>query len=96
VSVCVCKITRLCAEEAAAQEQMGQVEECLKNNLLKIKQEECKTVQNTNSNMLHLIHTGFLCNSCYGNTISVFEPTSAFFISRDSHTRQIGCCFIDV
>uniref|UniRef100_A0A8C1ABK7 Golgi apparatus protein 1 n=1 Tax=Cyprinus carpio carpio TaxID=630221 RepID=A0A8C1ABK7_CYPCA len=37
------QITRLCAEEAAAQEQTGQVEECLKNNLLKIKQEECKT-----------------------------------------------------
>uniref|UniRef100_A0A8C2K0G2 Golgi apparatus protein 1 n=1 Tax=Cyprinus carpio TaxID=7962 RepID=A0A8C2K0G2_CYPCA len=37
------QITRLCAEEAAAQEQTGQVEECLKNNLLKIKQDECKT-----------------------------------------------------
>uniref|UniRef100_A0A672PTQ6 Golgi apparatus protein 1 n=1 Tax=Sinocyclocheilus grahami TaxID=75366 RepID=A0A672PTQ6_SINGR len=37
------QIPRLCAEEAAAQEQTGQVEECLKNNLLKIKQEECKT-----------------------------------------------------
>uniref|UniRef100_A0A8C1T948 Golgi apparatus protein 1 n=1 Tax=Cyprinus carpio TaxID=7962 RepID=A0A8C1T948_CYPCA len=37
------QITRLCAEEAAAQEQTGQVEECLKNNLLKIKPEECKT-----------------------------------------------------
>ncbi|TRY58337.1 hypothetical protein DNTS_031780 [Danionella cerebrum] len=40
---CNNEITRLCAEEAAAQEQTGQVEECLKNNLLKIKQEECKT-----------------------------------------------------
>lgn len=40
---CSNEITRLCAEEAAAQEQTGQVEECLKNNLLKIKQEECKT-----------------------------------------------------
>uniref|UniRef100_A0A672PJS1 Golgi apparatus protein 1 n=1 Tax=Sinocyclocheilus grahami TaxID=75366 RepID=A0A672PJS1_SINGR len=36
------QIPRLCAEEAAAQEQTGQVEECLKNNLLKIKPEECK------------------------------------------------------
>uniref|UniRef100_A0A8C0YPZ9 Golgi apparatus protein 1 n=1 Tax=Cyprinus carpio carpio TaxID=630221 RepID=A0A8C0YPZ9_CYPCA len=40
---CRNEITRLCAEEAAAQEQTGQVEECLKNNLLKIKQDECKT-----------------------------------------------------
>uniref|UniRef100_A0A8C4HKZ5 Golgi apparatus protein 1 n=1 Tax=Dicentrarchus labrax TaxID=13489 RepID=A0A8C4HKZ5_DICLA len=32
----------LCAEEAAAQEQTGQVEECLKVNLLKIKQDGCK------------------------------------------------------
>ncbi|XP_073709980.1 Golgi apparatus protein 1b isoform X2 [Misgurnus anguillicaudatus] len=40
---CGNEITRLCAEEATAQEQTGQVEECLKNNLLKIKQEECKT-----------------------------------------------------
>ncbi|KAF1393199.1 hypothetical protein PFLUV_G00036030 [Perca fluviatilis] len=35
-------ISRLCAEEAAAQEQTGQVEECLKVNLLKIKLEACK------------------------------------------------------
>jgi len=34
----------LCAEEAAAQEQTGQVEECLKVNLLKIKTEMCKKV----------------------------------------------------
>ncbi|XP_056622414.1 LOW QUALITY PROTEIN: Golgi apparatus protein 1b [Triplophysa dalaica] len=40
---CNNEITRLCAEEATAQEQTGQVEECLKNNLLKIKKEECKT-----------------------------------------------------
>lgn len=38
------QITRLCAEEATAQEQTGQVEECLKANLLKIKQEACKKV----------------------------------------------------
>ncbi|XP_016402570.1 Golgi apparatus protein 1-like isoform X2 [Sinocyclocheilus rhinocerous] len=43
---CSNEIPRLCAEEAAAQEQTGQVEECLKNNLLKIKPEECKTVLN--------------------------------------------------
>ncbi|XP_039652090.1 Golgi apparatus protein 1-like [Perca fluviatilis] len=36
------QISRLCAEEAAAQEQTGQVEECLKVNLLKIKLEACK------------------------------------------------------
>jgi len=35
----------LCAEEAAAQEQTGQVEECLKVNLLKIKTEMCKKVK---------------------------------------------------
>uniref|UniRef100_A0A096MG29 Golgi apparatus protein 1 n=1 Tax=Poecilia formosa TaxID=48698 RepID=A0A096MG29_POEFO len=39
---CSDEISRLCAEEAAAQEQTGQVEECLKANLLKIKQEVCK------------------------------------------------------
>ncbi|XP_041917694.1 Golgi apparatus protein 1b isoform X1 [Alosa sapidissima] len=39
---CSDEITRLCPEEAAAQEQTGQVEECLKGNLLKIKQEGCK------------------------------------------------------
>lgn len=38
------QISRLCPEEAAAQEQTGQVEECLKVNLLKIKQEGCKKV----------------------------------------------------
>eukprot|EP00064_Thunnus_orientalis_P021196 superscaffoldBa00006285_g21353 len=36
------QISKLCAEEAAAQEQTGQVEECLKVNLLKIKQDACK------------------------------------------------------
>ncbi|KAE8296698.1 Golgi apparatus protein 1 Cysteine-rich fibroblast growth factor receptor Precursor [Larimichthys crocea] len=36
---CTQEISRLCPEEAAAQEQTGQVEECLKVNLLKIKQE---------------------------------------------------------
>uniref|UniRef100_A0A667ZTR0 Golgi apparatus protein 1 n=1 Tax=Myripristis murdjan TaxID=586833 RepID=A0A667ZTR0_9TELE len=36
------QISRLCAEEAAAQEQSGQVQECLKYNLLKIKQDTCK------------------------------------------------------
>lgn len=51
-STCVCvQISRLCAEEAAAQEQTGQVEECLKVNLLKIKQEGCKKVKTS---------TGFL------------------------------------
>ncbi|XP_029944538.1 Golgi apparatus protein 1-like [Salarias fasciatus] len=39
---CSDEISKLCAEEAAAQEQTGQVEECLKVNLLKIKQEACK------------------------------------------------------
>ncbi|CAM4541124.1 Golgi apparatus protein 1 isoform X1 [Lepidochelys kempii] len=39
---CSDEISRLCAEEAAAQEQTGQVEECLKVNLLKIKPEMCK------------------------------------------------------
>jgi Golgi apparatus protein 1 len=38
------QIASLCAEEAAAQEQTGQVEECLKVNLLKIKTEVCKKV----------------------------------------------------
>lgn len=38
------QISRLCAEEAAAQEQTGQVEECLKVNLLKLKQDTCKKV----------------------------------------------------
>uniref|UniRef100_A0A667Z3W1 Golgi apparatus protein 1 n=1 Tax=Myripristis murdjan TaxID=586833 RepID=A0A667Z3W1_9TELE len=42
---CTQEISRLCPEEAAAQEQTGQVEECLKVNLLKIKQEGCKKVQ---------------------------------------------------
>ncbi|XP_064867303.1 Golgi apparatus protein 1-like [Oncorhynchus nerka] len=35
-------IPGLCAEEAVAQEQTGQVEECLKANLLKIKHDLCK------------------------------------------------------
>lgn len=39
------QISNLCAEEAAAQEQTGQVEECLKVNLLKIKTEICKKVR---------------------------------------------------
>ncbi|KAG8143857.1 hypothetical protein E2320_001004 [Naja naja] len=39
---CSEEIFNLCAEEAAAQEQTGQVEECLKVNLLKIKAEMCK------------------------------------------------------
>uniref|UniRef100_A0A2K6EU34 Golgi apparatus protein 1 n=1 Tax=Propithecus coquereli TaxID=379532 RepID=A0A2K6EU34_PROCO len=39
---CSDEISNLCAEEAAAQEQTGQVEECLKVNLLKIKTETCK------------------------------------------------------
>ncbi|XP_045149862.1 Golgi apparatus protein 1 [Echinops telfairi] len=39
---CSEEISSLCAEEAAAQEQTGQVEECLKVNLLKIKTEACK------------------------------------------------------
>uniref|UniRef100_A0A8C4S3K1 Golgi apparatus protein 1 n=1 Tax=Erpetoichthys calabaricus TaxID=27687 RepID=A0A8C4S3K1_ERPCA len=39
---CSDEISSLCAEEAAAQEQTGQVEECLKANLLKIKNEQCK------------------------------------------------------
>uniref|UniRef100_H2ZRP2 Golgi apparatus protein 1 n=1 Tax=Latimeria chalumnae TaxID=7897 RepID=H2ZRP2_LATCH len=39
---CSDEISALCSEEAAAQEQTGQVEECLKLNLLKIKSEACK------------------------------------------------------
>uniref|UniRef100_A0A671NUJ3 Golgi apparatus protein 1 n=1 Tax=Sinocyclocheilus anshuiensis TaxID=1608454 RepID=A0A671NUJ3_9TELE len=39
---CSDEILRLCAEEVAAQEQTGQVEECLKINLLKISHEGCK------------------------------------------------------
>ncbi|XP_067905765.1 Golgi apparatus protein 1-like isoform X2 [Heterodontus francisci] len=39
---CTSEINTLCAEEAAAQEQTGQVEECLKINLLKILAEPCK------------------------------------------------------
>uniref|UniRef100_A0A8C5HQP1 Golgi apparatus protein 1 n=1 Tax=Gouania willdenowi TaxID=441366 RepID=A0A8C5HQP1_GOUWI len=39
---CTQEISKLCPEEAAAQEQTGQVEECLKVNLLKISQEACK------------------------------------------------------
>ncbi|XP_066493030.1 Golgi apparatus protein 1 [Tiliqua scincoides] len=39
---CSEEISSLCAEEAAAQEQTGQVEECLKVNLLKIKADMCK------------------------------------------------------
>ncbi|XP_072374591.1 Golgi apparatus protein 1-like isoform X3 [Scyliorhinus torazame] len=39
---CTKEINSLCAEEAAAQEQTGQVEECLKINLLKITGESCK------------------------------------------------------
>ncbi|XP_059848581.1 Golgi apparatus protein 1 isoform X1 [Hypanus sabinus] len=39
---CTKEINILCAEEAAAQEQTGQVEECLKINLLKITGESCK------------------------------------------------------
>uniref|UniRef100_A0A4W3HCX1 Golgi apparatus protein 1 n=1 Tax=Callorhinchus milii TaxID=7868 RepID=A0A4W3HCX1_CALMI len=39
---CSKEINNLCAEEAAAQEQTGQVEECLKINLLKITGEGCK------------------------------------------------------
>uniref|UniRef100_A0A673JQW0 Golgi apparatus protein 1 n=1 Tax=Sinocyclocheilus rhinocerous TaxID=307959 RepID=A0A673JQW0_9TELE len=39
---CTEEILRLCAEEVAAQEQTGQVEECLKINLLKISHEGCK------------------------------------------------------
>ncbi|XP_037672384.1 Golgi apparatus protein 1 isoform X4 [Choloepus didactylus] len=39
---CSDEISSLCAEEAAAQEQTGQVEECLKVNLLKIRTEMCK------------------------------------------------------
>ncbi|XP_039530528.1 Golgi apparatus protein 1 isoform X1 [Pimephales promelas] len=39
---CSEEIPRLCAEEVAAQEQTGQVEECLKYNLLKINHEGCK------------------------------------------------------
>uniref|UniRef100_A0A3Q2UWU1 Golgi apparatus protein 1 n=1 Tax=Haplochromis burtoni TaxID=8153 RepID=A0A3Q2UWU1_HAPBU len=39
---CAEEISSLCTEEAAAQEQTGQVEECLKINLLKLKKEGCK------------------------------------------------------
>ncbi|GAA6092625.1 Golgi apparatus protein 1b, partial [Tachysurus ichikawai] len=43
---CRKEITDLCAEEAAAQEQTGQVEECLKTNLLKLKHDICRKVKN--------------------------------------------------
>uniref|UniRef100_A0A8C6P216 Golgi apparatus protein 1 n=1 Tax=Nothobranchius furzeri TaxID=105023 RepID=A0A8C6P216_NOTFU len=36
------QISNFCSDEAAAQEQTGQVEECLKINLLKIKHEACR------------------------------------------------------
>ncbi|XP_030621144.1 Golgi apparatus protein 1 [Chanos chanos] len=39
---CAEEIQHICAEEVAAQEQTGQVEECLKSGLLKIKNEGCK------------------------------------------------------
>ncbi|XP_064839915.1 Golgi apparatus protein 1-like [Oncorhynchus masou masou] len=39
---CAEEIPGLCAEEAVAQEQTGQVEECLKANLLKIKHDLCR------------------------------------------------------
>lgn len=40
----ILQINTLCGEEAAAQEPTGQVEECLKMNLLKIKSPGCKKV----------------------------------------------------
>uniref|UniRef100_A0A8C4QBS8 Golgi apparatus protein 1 n=1 Tax=Eptatretus burgeri TaxID=7764 RepID=A0A8C4QBS8_EPTBU len=40
---CSKEILHLCQEEAAAQEQTGQVEECLKMNLPKITSKDCKT-----------------------------------------------------
>uniref|UniRef100_A0A1A8R944 Golgi apparatus protein 1 n=1 Tax=Nothobranchius pienaari TaxID=704102 RepID=A0A1A8R944_9TELE len=39
---CTEEISSFCSDEAAAQEQTGQVEECLKINLLKIKHEACR------------------------------------------------------
>ncbi|XP_026059117.1 Golgi apparatus protein 1-like isoform X2 [Carassius auratus] len=39
---CTDEMVRLCAEEVAVQEQTGQVEECLKINLLRISHEGCK------------------------------------------------------
>lgn len=48
------QISNLCAEEAAAQEQTGQVEECLKVNLLKIKTEMCKKVTTIDHHFLPL------------------------------------------
>lgn len=59
---CVCpeQIASLCAEEAAAQEQTGQVEECLKVNLLKIKTEMCKKVTPISH---HFLSLAFLCSS---------------------------------
>nr|XP_061812605.1 Golgi apparatus protein 1-like [Nerophis lumbriciformis] len=39
---CTTEIAHLCADEAAALEQTGQVEECLKINLLKIQEDACK------------------------------------------------------
>lgn len=47
------QIPRLCAEEVAAQEQTGQVEECLKVNLLKLKNEGCKKVHHHNHVSYH-------------------------------------------
>ena len=59
---CVCpeQIASLCAEEAAAQEQTGQVEECLKVNLLKIKTEMCKKVTTVSH---HFLSLAFLSSS---------------------------------
>lgn len=58
--VCPEQIASLCAEEAAAQEQTGQVEECLKVNLLKIKTEMCKKVTTISH---HFLSLAFLCSS---------------------------------
>lgn len=71
--VLVCQISRLCAEEAAAQEQTGQVEECLKVNLLKLKQEGCKKVKRVPSSgqccllssFPHLLESSSCVSSCY-------------------------------
>uniref|UniRef100_A0A672FTH1 Golgi apparatus protein 1 n=1 Tax=Salarias fasciatus TaxID=181472 RepID=A0A672FTH1_SALFA len=55
---CTQEISQLCSEEAAAQEQTGQVEECLKVNLLKIKQDGCKKVRRLANYILTMMGVG--------------------------------------
>lgn len=80
LSVCPEQIASLCAEEAAAQEQTGQVEECLKVNLLKIKTEGCKKVTTVNLRFLLLVFLSSSSSSSesYRLCISVLKSKPAF------------------